>query len=74
MAVVVGEVEINWSTARVTPLNNLLFKLTPVVRALDPMLNTLEVILSRVAALRPKIFVVVLAEPMLTMLAVLDPF
>ena len=64
----------NWSIPSVRPLSTLLFRLTPVVSTLDPTESTLDVMLSNVAALSPKMLVADVAEPMLTMLALVDAF
>jgi hypothetical protein len=65
---------INWLTPSVRPESTLLLKLTPVVRTFEPTERTLDVILSKVAARSPKMFVVVVADPILTIFALADAF
>ena len=65
---------INWLTPSVRPESTLLFRLTPVVRTLDPTERTLDVMLSKVAARSPKMLVAEVAEPMLTIFALVDAF
>ena len=55
-------------------LNTLLFKFNPVVRTLEPTESTLDVMLSKVDARSPKMLVAEVADPMLMMLALADPF
>ena len=58
----------------VRPESTLLFRLTPVVRTFEPTDNTLDVMLSKVAARSPKMLVAEVADPMLMTLALADPF
>ena len=64
----------NWLTPSVRPESTLLFRLIPVVRTLEPTESTLDVMLSKVAARSPKMLVAEVAEPMLTIFALVDAF